>query len=77
MSEKTTIAKWEESPYTSYDKRGITVQHRVQVARYEADSINVVHQRREGDGDWVAVRVVESRPHGMRKSKLREGVLQE
>ena len=77
MSDDTVLASWTTSPYTSYDKRHIAIHHRVRVINYDADSTDVVHERREGDDDWTTVAVVEIRQHGMTFQKLRDGVLAE
>ena len=81
MTDSVTIASWTEHPYTSYDKRHIRVEHRVRVLAYDGGFADVQHERRKNDRgtttDWVTVDVVELRDHGLRRQKLREGVLQE
>lgn len=77
MSDSITIASWTEMPYTSYDKRGTTIHHRVRVIHYDSISADVMHERREGNGDWKTVEVAELRDYGMTHQKLREGVLEE
>jgi hypothetical protein len=77
MSDEYTIAEWETSPYTSYDKRGIVVRHRVRIVRYGETGTDVIHQRREGDEDWKPVEAVEIRDHGMRAHTYRDGVMSE
>lgn len=77
MSETVTIASWTTSPYTSYDKRGVVIHHRVRIVRYDRTTADVVHERREGNDDWTTVGAVELREHGLTKQKLRDGVLEE
>jgi len=77
MSETVTLASWTTSPYTSYDKRGIVIHHRVRIVRYDDSSTDVMHERREGNEEWTTVAVAELRDYGMTHQKLREGVLQE
>ena len=77
MSDEHTIASWTESPYTSYDKRGIVIHHRVRIIRYDETTADVVHQRREGDEAWKVVEAVELREHGLIPNKIRDGVMSE
>jgi hypothetical protein len=77
VSETVTLASWTKQPYTSYDKRHIAIHHRVRIVRYDASSADVMHERREGNGEWSTVAVAELRDYGMTHQKLREGVLQE
>lgn len=76
-SDTATIASWTEMPYTSYDKRSIVIHHRVRVIHYDGTSADVMHERREGDGEWKTVAVAELRDHGMTHQKLRDGILEE
>lgn len=81
MSDTETLATWTESPYTSYDKRHITVKHRVRVIRYEGGFADVIHQRQVQDDasavEWEEVKRTELRDHGMRTQKVRDGLLEE
>jgi len=79
MAEEYTIAVWAHYPFTSYDKRGRTVEHRVRVVAYDTGFVDVLHERNErytNDG-WVTVEVVEVRDQGVRYEKRRDGVLSE
>ena len=77
-AEYVTIAEWSESPFTSYDRRGQTVDHRVRVKDY-GDFADVIHERLmpERATDWRTVEVVELRDHGMTHRKVRDGVMSE
>lgn len=77
MTDKHTIASWTESPYTSYDKRHIVIHHRVRIIRYDETTVDVVHQRREGDEAWKVVEAVELREYGLIPNKIRDGVMSE
>ena len=77
MSDEVVIASWTESPYTSHDKRHIAIHHRVRVISYDERSTDVVHERREGNGEWKTVAVAELRDYGMTHQKLRGWVLEE
>ena len=81
MSDSETIASWTESPYTSYEKRHIEIEHRVRVLAYDGGFADVQHERRMNDGgtkgEWKEVEVVELRDHGMDRRKVRGGVLEE
>jgi hypothetical protein len=77
MSDDCIIASWEESPYTSYDKRGVVIHHRVRLVHYDSTSADVLHERREDGDSWVTVTVAEMRSHGMTVHTQRDGVLEE
>jgi hypothetical protein len=80
MSDDVTIGRWSESPYTSYDKRHITIDHRVRIIDYGGGMVDVVHERRQNDGDrgeWEQVAYAEVREHGMTHRKVRDGVMSE
>ena len=65
MTDTQTIASWTEHPYTSYDKRHITVEHRVRVLSYDGGFADVQHERRTNDNgkcsNWKEVSVAELR----------------
>jgi hypothetical protein len=82
MTETVVIASWTEHPYTSHDKRHITVEHRVRVLAYDGGFADIQHERRRRDKNkildgWKEVAVVELRDHGMNYRTVRGGVLQE
>jgi len=65
-----TIAEWTESPYTSHDKRGWVVEHRVVVEHYGGLGADVRHEVRSSDDDslpdeWTERDIAELRDHGM------------
>ena len=77
---KRTVAEWTESPYTSYDRRGDVVQHRVVVIHYERVVADVIHEVRSSDSDavpseWTELDAVELRDHGLRHRDGRTEVL--
>jgi len=77
MSDEITLAEWTESPYSSWERRGHVVQHRVVVANYGGDGVDARHEVRSDDADnisseWTAAEVVEARPHGLSKVKRGE-----
>jgi len=68
MTQNYTVFEWETHPYTSYDKRSQTVQHRVQIKHYEKTAVDVVKEVREpaaGLKKWTEVEVWEVRQHGV------------
>lgn len=78
MSEKRTVAEWSEGPYTSYERRGDVVEHRVVVIRYESGVSDVIHEARSSDADdvpsqWAEVGAVELRGNGVRD---RDGIVE-
>jgi hypothetical protein len=79
MTDTVTIASWTEHPYTSHDKRHITVEHRVRVLHYDGGHADVQHERRRRDknkviDDWTTVEVAELRDHGLERRKLKGSV---
>jgi len=69
MSETEVMGRWTEHPYTSYDRRGWTVEHRVVVEHY-GDVTDVRHEVRSADDpnrpdDWTETKVAEIRSYGM------------
>lgn len=76
MSDSYTVAKWETHPYTSYDKRGQTVHHRVRLKHYDRNSADVVVERKEpaeGLVQWTEVESYELRAHGVTHVDKRGG----
>lgn len=69
-SDERVLASWTEMPYTSYDKRGWTIEHRVVVEHYGAMGSDVRHEVRSSDSDdcpdeWTELDIAELRDHGM------------
>jgi hypothetical protein len=65
------LARWSEHPYTSHDKRGWEVQHRVVIIHYGAVGADVRHEVRSADdptvsSEWGEREAVELRDNGMR-----------
>lgn len=75
MSHDTaTIAEWTTMPYTSYDKRGWVIEHRVVVEHYGGIGADVRHEVRSSDAEdipdeWAERDAVELRDHGMLVTK--------
>lgn len=70
------IAEWQERPYTSYDRRGATVYHRVMLFVYD-HGIDVEHQARGDEDaaiptDWTPINVWEVRNGRVSKLRRRE-----
>ncbi|WP_435143677.1 hypothetical protein [Halobaculum sp. P14] len=68
-SNELLLAEWSETPYTSIERRGAVVEHRV-VAAYDGVGADVRHEVRSGDVDrvpstWTEADVIEARPHGL------------
>jgi len=71
MSDTEVMGRWTEHPYTSYEKRGWTVEHRVVVEHYDGGMTDVRHEIRSGDDPskpdgWTETKSAEIRDHGMR-----------
>jgi hypothetical protein len=68
MTDTYTVAEWETSPYTAYDKRGDVVEHRVRLIHYDRNVTDVVRERRDphsaAQSGWVEVEIYEMRPYG-------------
>ena len=77
MSNELTLAEWTEMPYTSHERRGDTVEHRVVVESHGDVGADARHEVRSEDADhmpstWTAAEVVEARPHGLERVKRGE-----
>lgn len=65
MPEEYTVAEWQEAPYTSHERRGAVVQHRVVLFVYD-HGLDVEHQV-QGDAaapvpsEWRPITVYEAR----------------
>ena len=65
MSDQSVIARWTEHPYTAYQRRGATVEHRVLLIVYD-HGVDIEHQVR-GDtqasppAEWTAITAWEVR----------------
>jgi len=69
MSETEVMGRWSEHPYTSYDKRSWSVEHRVVVEHY-GDVTDVRHEVRSSDDpsrpdEWTETKAAEIRSYGM------------
>jgi len=71
MTDTEVMGRWTEHPYTSYEKRSWTVEHRVIVEHYDRGLADVRHELRSRDDpsrpdDWTEIKSAEIRDHGMR-----------
>jgi len=74
MRDTQTMAQWDESPFTSHDRRGDVIQHRVVVEHHGGVGADVRHEVRSTDSDkcpdeWTEVDALELRDHGMLRTK--------
>lgn len=72
------VARWSESPFTSYDRRGNVIEHRVVLAHYDDVGTDVVHEVRSSDDrsvsdEWTELESYEVRDQGVRHYPPREG----
>lgn len=77
MTDSYTVAQWETHPYTSHDKRGQTVYHRVRLLCYFNKDVDVVVERKEpaaGVDEWTEVEVYECRDHAVSYVDKRGGL---
>lgn len=82
MTNKHTVAEWKESPFTSYDRRGNIVEHRVVIEHYGGTGADVRHEFRSLDDDsypddWTECDAYELRDHGIQNIPRRSQVLRE
>lgn len=81
MSERV-VAEWTESPFTSYDRRGDVIEHRVVINHYGGTGADVRHEYRSADADsypddWTECDAYELRDHGLRQVTRQTQVLRE
>jgi len=82
MTDERVIAEWKESPFTSYDRRGDVVEHRVVLEHYGGTGADVRHEYRAPDAEshpneWTEYDVYELRDHGIRQVQRNTQVLRE
>ena len=71
MSDELRIASWSESPFTSYERRSVTVEHRIVAEAFPGVGADIRHEVRCPDSDvgpegWSTAEVYEVRDHGVR-----------
>lgn len=79
VSEERVVAEWTEMPFTSYDRRGDVVEHRVVLEYYGETGADVRHEYRSSDADrypdeWTEYTAYELRDHGIRQVQRNTGV---
>lgn len=79
---RETVAEWTESPFTSYDRRGNVVEHRVVIEHYGQTGADVRHEFRSRDdksypSEWTECDAYELRDHGIEQVTRRTQVLRE
>lgn len=72
MSDVLRIASWSERPFTSYERRGATVEHRIVAEAYPGVGADIRHEVRctdsdVGPEDWSIAEKYEVRDHGIRR----------
>lgn len=66
-SNQYVVSEWTESPYTSYDRRGAVIEHRVMFEPFDGGNIDVRHEVRSDDerasvsAEWSPIKVYEVR----------------
>jgi len=77
-SNEYTVAEWTEMPYTSHDRRGAVIEHRVVFEPFNAIGADIRHEVRSDDGranvsdEWTAVKVFEMRNGRVEKLSRKE-----
>lgn len=70
------IATWRDKPYTSVNKRYITVEHRVVANWYPSVGADIRHEIRceqRGIDEWTLAEKWEMRDHGVEKMVTKSG----
>ena len=66
-SNEYVVSEWTEMPYTSHDRRGAVIEHRVVLEPYDNNAADVRHEVRSDDeraktsDRWTPIRVYELR----------------
>jgi len=72
VTDERVVDEWNEYPFTSYERRGHVVEHRIVITHYGGTGADVRHEYRSPDDnsypeEWTEYDVYELRDHGIRQ----------